>query len=193
MRSLNWVVTSLVILSCSGAARAQTDKPLPQRNIREVLDSWIMHTETLVVGVADAMPEHKYSFAPPATSGEFEGVRTFGAQVKHLAANNYRMAALILGEQPTPEMVNETGPDSARAKLEIVDYLKGSFTALHKAVATINERNEVQPIASPSSWQKTRVSFAVDAVAHSMDHYGQLVEYLRMSGIIPPESRLKNR
>ena len=95
-------------------------------------------------------------------------------QLKHLAANNYRMAALIPAEKPTADMDNETGPDSARTKAEIMEYLIGSFAALHKAVATIDEQNLVQPTTSPSQWQKTRLSFAVDAVAHCFDHYGQL-------------------
>jgi dipeptidyl aminopeptidase/acylaminoacyl peptidase len=61
--------------------------------------------------------------------------------------------------------------------------------ALHNAVATIDNNNVVEPMTSPSSWQKTRLSFAVDAVAHSFNHYGQLAEYLRMNGIVPPDSR----
>jgi hypothetical protein len=62
---------------------------------------------------------------------------------------------------------------------------------LHQAVARIAQQNVVQPTTSPSQWQKTRLSFAVDAVAHCFDHYGQLVEYVRMNNIIPPESRRK--
>ncbi len=72
---------------------------------------------------------------------------------------------------------------------EVMEYLKGSFAALHKAVATINQNNAVEQVKSPSSWQKTRLSFAINAVAHCFDHYGQLVEYLRMNGIVPPASR----
>jgi hypothetical protein len=70
-----------------------------------------------------------------------------------------------------------------------MDYLQGSFTALHKAAATINEENSLTIVASPNRRIKTRLAFVIDAVAHSYDHYGQLVEYLRMNGIIPPASR----
>jgi hypothetical protein len=134
------------------------------------------------------MPEDKYSFAP--TNGEFKGVRTFAEQVKHLAANNYRMAAKILGEKPTADQESEAGPDSVRTKGEIVAYLKGSFAALHKAVGTIDAKNKVAPISGASgTWQSARLGLAVDAVAHSFNHYGQMVEYLRMNGIVPPDSR----
>jgi uncharacterized damage-inducible protein DinB len=191
LKKTKFIPITLVLLACASAALGQADKKGQQRNITEALDSWIAHTETLLISVAELMPESKYSFAPPTTFGEFKGVRTFAQQVKHLAANNYGMAALIQGDRRTAEMVGETGPDSAKTKTEIMDYLKGSFAALHRAVATIDEKNATEQVASPSEWQKTRLSFAVDAVTHSMDHYGQMVEYLRMNGLIPPESQPK--
>lgn len=185
------ILAVVILLASAGSSFAQGSKVTPQRTIAETLDSWIAHTETLVVDLADAMPADKYSFAPPTTFGDFAGVRTFAQQVKHLSANNYRMAALILLQKPTAEMENETGPDSVKTKAEIMEYLKGSFAALHKATATIDARNVVEHVPSPSNWQKTRLSFVVDIVGHDMDHFGQMVEYLRMNGIIPPESRPK--
>jgi uncharacterized damage-inducible protein DinB len=154
------------------------------------LDFWISNTEKEVVSAADAMPEDKYSFAP--TGGEFTGVRTFAEQVKHLAANNYRMAARILGQTATPDQETETGPDNVRSKAQIMGYVRGSFVALHGAAATITAENAVTsvwPARVGTSQQNTRVQFVVDAVAHSYDHYGQIVEYLRMNGIVPPASR----
>ncbi len=189
MKRLTWILPMVLLVAFGSRAPAQTERPLQQRTISEALDSWITNTETHVVPVADVMPEDRYSFAPAPTSGEFKGVRTFAQQVKHLAANNYWMAALMLGDKPTLKMSEETGPDSVRTKLEIIEYLKGSFAALHKAVATIDQANVVEPTKTPSAWQKTRLSLSVDAVAHSFDHYGQLVEYLRMNGIVPPDSR----
>jgi uncharacterized damage-inducible protein DinB len=185
----NCIFAAMILVACSVGLFAQTSKLPQQTTIAETLDSWIAHTETLVADAADAMPADKYSFAPSTTIGDFAGVRTFAQQVKHLSANNYRMAALILLQKPTAEMENETGPESVRTKAEIIEYLKGSFTALHKAVATIDAKNVVEQIPTPSQWQKTRLSFAEDVVAHDMDHFGQMVEYLRMNGIVPPESR----
>jgi uncharacterized damage-inducible protein DinB len=182
MKTMKWI--SLFLLALSHPAPAQMDK----LTSRQVIDAWITNTETHLVPVANAMPEGKYSFAP--SNGEFKNVRTFREQLKHLAANNYRQAAVILGEKPTADQVNEQGPDSVRTKAEIVDYVKGSFAALHQAVATITEENQVEPInTSAIVWQRARLGLAIDAVAHSFDHYGQLVEYLRMNGIVPPDSR----
>ena len=158
-------IAALVFLAHAAAAQ------------RASLDEWISTAEERVVGVAEAMPEATYSFAP--TNGEFKGVRTFAEQLKHVAANNYAMAAHIEGRKPAPEEANEEGPASVKTKDEIVAYLKGSFAALHKALTHPNTAGEKHDV----TW------FAVDAVAHSTNHYGQLVEYLRMNGIVPPASR----
>jgi hypothetical protein len=191
MKRTNVLPTLLMAIACLAAPPAQARQPLAQQTITGTLDSWISNTEAHLVPVAEVMPGDKYSFVPPSVPGNFKDVRTFAEQVKHLAANNYRMAALIVGDTPTADMDNESGPDGIRTKPQIVEYLKGSFAALHKAVGTIGPLNLVEPVKSPSAWQKTRLSFAVDAVAHSFDHYGQLVEYLRMNGIVPPDSQSK--
>ena len=188
MRSSHWLLAFSLLLVSSGPARAQDNKLTPISTVSQALDFWITNTENRVVSAADAMPPEKYSFAP--TAGEFTGVRTFAQQIKHLAANNFRMAAYILNQTPTPEQESEAGPDTVQSKAQIMDYLKGSFTALHRAVAAIDEGNMLKPMAaSPSPLQKTRLQLAVDALVHSNDHYGQIVEYLRMNGIIPPASR----
>jgi hypothetical protein len=188
MKSLNWLLVLALLLVGSNSARAQNNQPVPIHTVSQALDYWITNTENEVVPAAGAMPEAKYSFAP--TAGEFTGVRTFAEQIKHLAANNYRMAAYILDQTPTPEQGSETGPDTVQSKAQIMGYLKGSFVALHRAMAAIDEANMLEPMAAaPSPRQRTRLQLAVDAVAHSSNHYGQMVEYLRMNGIIPPASR----
>ena len=181
MKIVSRILSCLLLAVTSHLALAQTRLTLSQAFV-----FWITTVEKTVVATADAMPEEKYSFAP--TRGEFTGVRTFAQQVKHLAANNYRMAAYILTQTPTPDQESETGPDTVQTKAQIMVYVKGSFAALHRAMVTINERNMLEPMAIPLS-QKTRLQLAEDAVAHSNDHYGQMVEYLRMNGIVPPESR----
>lgn len=173
-----------------GSREAATPLVQTGMTISQALDWWISNTERDVVSAVAAMPEAKYSFAP--SGGGFTGVRTFGEQAKHLAANNYRMANRILGHTVPPDQETETGPEDVRSKAQIVEYLKGSFTALHQAVASVSQENAVAEVFSGrigTDQQNTRLQFAVDAVAHSYDHYGQIVEYLRMNGIVPPASR----
>jgi uncharacterized damage-inducible protein DinB len=171
-------------------APEQTSTKPVRTTMQQALDFWISNCEKEVVGAAEAMPEEKYSFAP--TAGEFNGVRTFAQQVKHLAANNYRMAARMTGEQATPDQEAESGPEDVQSKAQILDYVRGSFAALHRAVATVTAENALDQVFAAregTDRQNTRVQFTVDAVAHSYDHYGQMVEYLRMNGLIPPASR----
>ena len=186
MKFVSRSVFCILLVVMSQAVHAQGQSKI---SVSQALDFWISVTEQEVVPAADAMPEEKYSFAP--TQGQFTGVRTFGEQVKHLAANNYRMAAYIVGQKPTMDQEKERGPETVQTKAQIMDYVRGSFQELHRAVATINEGNMLEPLAlSPSSKQRTRLQLAEDVVAHSYDHYGQIVEYLRMNGIVPPASRM---
>jgi hypothetical protein len=183
MRKSNWVL-AIIFLLVSGAS-AQTEKAVEHRSVTQVLDFWVTETEHLVIAVADAMPEDKYSYAP--SNGSFRGVRTFAEQVKHLAAANYQLGAGILGEEPPAGTRNETAPDSVRTKAEIMEYLKGSFACLHRAAATMDEKN--LNTSTKLRGNRTRLWLLIDAVAHSSNHYGQMVEYLRMNEIVPPASR----
>lgn len=143
-----------------------------------------------IASAAEAMPADKYGFAP--TDGEFKGVRTFGQQVKHLSATNHILAAAALGEDPPADAGDEMGPESVRTKAEILDYLDGSFAHLGKAVAAIGENSETvrtSPISPLPATVATRLALTIEALIHAFDHYGQMVEYLRMNGVVPPASR----
>jgi hypothetical protein len=178
-----------IIFAASGTMLAQGDTADAHRTIAQIYDRSVTNLEKEFVPAAEAMPDDKYSFAP--TNGEFKGVRTFGSQVKHVAVANYEFAAAILGEKPPIEIgADESGPASVKSKPEIVKLLNDSFAYLHKSVNTINETNIVASIKNPfGDGTVTRLGIATMAFAHPMDHYGQMVEYLRMNGIIPPASR----
>ena len=69
-------------------------------------------------------------------------------------------------------------------------FLKDSFDYLHKALATIDETNILGQVQSPFGSNKvSRMGLSLIATSHPFDHYGQMVEYLRMNGIVPPASR----
>jgi uncharacterized damage-inducible protein DinB len=176
-----------VLLAAGGNSLAQTAKP-PVVGLAQVVDARVTTIEQDTVPAAEAMPEDRYSFAP--TGGGFAGVRTFAEQVKHLAAANYQIASAILGEEPPAGTQNEAAPPSVKTKAQILEYLRGSFAFLHRAAATITPENITEPIPGTSgTWERTRLGRLMDALVHSANHYGQMVEYLRMNGIIPPASR----
>lgn len=188
IRVKSWVLVALSLTAFTLAAVAQSnaaDNP----TFASVLDRQLIGVEHELVPAAEAMPADKFGFAP--TQGEFKGVRTFGAQVKHIAAVNYIVGAAILGTKPPAEAgEGEDGPANVNSKDEIVKYLKDSFAYLHKAYNTITAANVLEPIPPPWGKDKTtRLALAVTGVSHPFDHYGQVVEYLRMNGIIPPASR----
>jgi len=180
-------VSGAALLMWGQIAFAQAAKPAENVGISKATDEWVTKTEQLVVLAAEAMPEEKYSFAP--TNGEFAGVRTFAEQVKHLAAGNYQLGAHVLGEKPAHQEQGEKAPATVRTKAEAVEYLRGSFAYLHKAAAKIDEKNAANTVEWSGSLRETLVGLIINAVAHSQNHYGQMVEYLRMNGIMPPASR----
>jgi uncharacterized damage-inducible protein DinB len=177
----------LLTLAVVGAAQDNKGKD-EHRTVTQVLDRTVVNIEHEFVPAAEAMPEGKFGFAP--ANGEFKGVRTFAEQVKHVAAVNYIFGAAILGEKVPVDVGDESGPASVKSKAEILNYLKDSFVYVHKAVLTIDEKNLVEPIKSPfGEGTVTRLGLATSVAAHGFDHYGQMVEYLRMNGIVPPASR----
>ena len=176
----------------SSPAVGASASPSTPPTIASAIDREITIVEKELIDTAEAMPEGKFDFSPEklnVSGSDYKGVRTFGQQLKHVAASNYLIWSPITGEKP-PDTVNDgKGPDNMTAKADIIKYLKDSFAFGHKAVATLNASNLVQPITSSSGRPTTRLFLATFAPAHCFDHYGQIVEYLRMNGIIPPASR----
>jgi uncharacterized damage-inducible protein DinB len=187
MRNLNCLALCVLALVALGAAQDNKGKD-ERRTVTQVLDSSVSNIEHEFVPAAEAMPAEKFGFAP--TNGEFKGVRTFAQQVKHVAAVNYELGAAILEEKPPVDIGEESGPASITTKADILKFLNDSFAYVHKAVQTINDKNLVETVRSPWGEGKvTRLSLATSVAWHGFDHYGQMVEYLRMNGIIPPASR----
>jgi uncharacterized damage-inducible protein DinB len=182
------ILGAMLVLCSLGLAQAQPQTKDEKKTISQVLDSSIKNVEGDFVPAAEAMPEDKYGFAP--TNGDFKGVRTFAEQVKHVAASNYLIGAHILGEKSPVDANDGKGPDTVKSKADILKYLKDSFAYAHKAVASITDANALEPIpASGGKSTTTRLSVALIFSWHGFDHYGQMVEYLRMNGIVPPASR----
>jgi hypothetical protein len=158
--------------------------------VGQSFDKAIGDVEHELVPLAEAMPDSAYNFAPPASAGAFKDVRTFAQQVKHIAATNYMIAAAVLGTKPPVDTGGEAGPASVATKEQIVAFLKGSFDYLHQAMLSITTENMNQQIPSPFTGKPfARIYVALEAAPHDNDHYGQMVVYARMNGVIPPASR----
>jgi hypothetical protein len=198
MQKMKWMTVLVVCLAVGNhvaQAGQQFGDPKDAASLdaqpeRRALQSLLNIAEKLIVSAVDAMPADKFGFAP--TDGEFKGVRTFGQMVKHLSATNHILAAAALGEEPPADAGDEGGPDAVRTKPEILNYLKGSFAHLSKAIEAIGRANvpaNPSPISPLKKGEVTRSALVVESLFHAADHYGQLVEYLRMNGVVPPASR----
>jgi uncharacterized damage-inducible protein DinB len=157
----------------------------------ELMGATVAQSFTMIqrsfVSLADAMPAGKYGFKP--TNGSFMGIRTFGQQVKHVACANFAFFNEIENKEPPPNC--ETGgPSPAETKAELMTYLRESFDYAQSVLRTMTPANALEPVGGPYGGPSTRLGITTLAVWHASDHYGQLVMYLRMNGIVPPASRL---
>ena len=134
------------------------------------------------VDAAEAMPEDKFNFAPPEGAGDFKGVRSFGAQVKHVAQANWYFFGGDMSE--ADGKAKSDAIEKLTSKADIVQALKDSFKQAHSYVDGITNENAFVMTA-----HGTRGGMASFGLAHMMDHYGQMVVYLRMNSIVPPASR----
>lgn len=157
------------------------------RFVAEVYGRQLDLLEHDLVSLAEAMPADRYDFRP--ADGAFENVRTFGEQVRHVATLLYMTAAIVLQEPtlygPGP---NDNGPATVRTKAEVLDYLKGALAQARKAAASLSVTNQLDPLRTYFGSQP-RVEVAAGLVYHSYNHYGQMVVYARLNGIVPPSSR----
>src|SRR5438477_613535 len=133
----------------SSPAAGASASPSTPPTVASAIDREISIVEKEIVDAAEAMPEDKFDFSPEKlniSGSDYKGVRTFGEQLKHVAASNYLIWSPITGEKP-PDTVNEgKGPDNMKARAEIIKFVKDSFAFGHKSVATLNSSNLVEPI-----------------------------------------------
>lgn len=173
------------------ALQAQQSQQSPP-TIASAVDREISSIEKEIVDAAEAMPEDKFDFSPESLNipgSEYKGVRTFAVQVKHVAASNYFIWSPLTGDKLPEGLKDGNGPERLKSKADIIKFLKDSFALGHKAAATLTTANMLQTAEHSKS---TRLHLATFGVAHAFDHYGQMVEYLRMNGIVPPASRGKS-
>ena len=175
--------------SAAPSSAPQTQAPQTPPTVASTVDRQITSAEKLIIDAAEAMPEDKFNFSPESLNipgADFKGVRTFAAQLKHIAAANYFYWSPVTGDKVPENIKDGNGPETLKTKAAIIQLLKGSFALGHKAAASLTNENML--LLGEHS-KSPRLYLATSAVAHVSDHYGQLAEYLRMNGIVPPASR----
>ncbi|MBZ5492426.1 MAG: DinB family protein [Acidobacteriia bacterium] len=176
--------------AASPAPQAQAT-PAPITSLSALVDRQVSQYEKNVVDAAEAMPADKFDFTPASLNipnATYKDVRTFAQLIKHTAAANYFFWSRVTGEKMPENIKGGNGPDELKTKAEIIQFLKDSFAVGHRAAKMITPQNALDQVPSFRGTQP-RLLVASGAVIHDADEYGQMVEYLRMNGIVPPASR----
>jgi hypothetical protein len=184
MQSFRASISVLLFFSGSLLLSAQ-NHDIPT-TIADSVGGALKHTQARFVEIAEAMPESKYSFIP--TAGNFKDARSFAEQVKHVACGNIAFFNEIEGKTP-PAHCERGGPSPAATKAELLKHLHESFDYGNRVLATVSAQNALDRVEGGYAAPNTKLGVAVAAVWHVTDHYGQLVEYLRMNGIVPPSTQ----
>jgi hypothetical protein len=155
------------------------------QSARLIFDKQLTAAEGEVMAIVETMPASKFGFAP--TEGSFTHVRTFGVQARHIAFCLNEVATALLAEPMLPH-ADQEGPRDLTSKEDVVKYLKDAFAHAHRAIGTLTNENLLEQIRDPyvEQLRTTRLDAATVFLSHTWDHYGQMVEYLRMNNLVPP-------
>ena len=188
------MVVMLALAACcvtgaKGQAGAAAPKIAPGTMVEpsKSFDALLNIYESEMMGLVNAMPADKYDFAPsqatfkPEQGTKYDGVRTFGQMVGHVAQANYFFYGSLGGAKPD---VDVKAIGSMTSKEDLVKALAASFAYAHKQIASMTPANTFASVKD----DQTKASMVAFGIAHGFDHYGQLAEYLRMNGIVPPAS-----
>jgi uncharacterized damage-inducible protein DinB len=170
-------------LSQESASKAAPPKDDIPKSIAESVSGPLQFAEGAFLSVAEAMPEDKYGFVP--TAGKFDDARSFGEQVKHVACAQFGFFNEFEDRKP-PDDCEKGGHDLAKTKADLIQYLKDSFDYSNRVVATLTAKNALDRVEGRYAGPNTKLGISIVSVWHITDHYGQIVEYLRMNGIVPP-------
>lgn len=187
-----YALLAISLLASASFAGAQTQPLPPPTSLASMVDREISAVEQQLLDAAEAMADDKFNFTPESltiSGDDYKGVRSFAVQVKHVASSNYFIWSPITGDAVPAAIKDGNGPADIKTKAEILKFLKDSFALGHKVAATLTPENMLQPVGKGKS---ARLHLAEFGVAHAYNHYGQMVEYLRMNGIVPPASRGKS-
>ncbi len=192
-RVIRLLAMAAVVALAAGPLMAQTGAPgktsaLPkpaQGPAEEALAAWNEIGRKLIA-MAEDFPEDKYDFKPNPQ------VRTFAEQLLHVAGANYFFTDPVQGKKPNqPE---DLPRDKYKTKADVVAAVKKSFA---DGAAVIKEKGDAgmaQTVKHPFGNRMTHLStLCMDLAMHASEHYGQLVVYYRVNGLVPPESRPRQR
>jgi uncharacterized damage-inducible protein DinB len=177
-KALSFAVIILLGGGFALPANAQAAKPATSSS-EAVLEAWNEIGRKLVA-MAEDFPEDKYDFKPTPAQ------RSFAEQLLHMAGSNDFFTQTAKGEKPADDESRAHFP----TKAAVVAYVKKSFAEGAAVIKAKGDAGMTQTATDPESGETMPLTaLAYEAIEHSGEHYGQLVVYYRVAGLVPPESR----
>jgi uncharacterized damage-inducible protein DinB len=182
LASILFAAMLVIPAHAQNAAKSEAIKPADPPN-KVVLDSWNDIGRKLIA-MAEDFPEDKYDFKPNPAQ------RSFAEQLLHAAGANYFFINPVMGQKPPA--AEDPKRDQYKTKADVVAFVKKSFADGAAAIKAKGDKGLNDLIVDSFAHQQVRViDYAYGFIEHNGEHYGQLVVYYRVAGLIPPESRPK--
>ena len=176
------LLAATITVPAQEAKKNEAPKP-PDPPSKVLLDSWNDIGRKLIA-MAEDFPEDKYDFKTTPAQ------RSFAEQLLHAAGANYYFTNLVTGSNAKPD--ENPSRDKYKTKAEVVAFVKKSFADGAAAIKAKGDSGLNDLIVDSFSNQQYRViDYAYGFIEHCGEHYGQLVVYYRVAGLVPPESRPK--
>lgn len=176
MKLKSLTILTLLFLALTGLAQAQTQAPPPDP--AAPFKNFYNSTKRNLIGAAEKMPAEHFSFKPTSD------VRSYAELYGHIIDTNYYACAALRGEaNPNKDNLEKT----LKTKDDVVKAVKASFEFCDAALTNLTEANLKETFKSGTR-EIPKTSPLLLLIAHSQEHYGNVVTYLRMKGIVPPSS-----
>ncbi|PYU17948.1 MAG: DinB family protein [Acidobacteria bacterium] len=175
-------LVALPAIAQDAARKAKALKPAPSPS-QTVLGQWNEIGRKLVA-ISEDLPEDKYDYKPHPDS------RTFVAQLLHVSASMYYFTDTAQGQKM--RYGDDPRRDQLKTKAQVIAFVKKCVEDGANVIKAKGDAGMAAVIQYPESKEQHRLSdLAYDMIEHSGEHYGQLVVYYRINGMVPPESRPK--
>lgn len=170
------VPTAIALAQDKPAAPTAQENPLSRFNKLSYgqIKDWVLRS-------AEKMPEEHYSYKPT------DAIRSFGQLVGHVADAQYIFCSAVLGEKNPALKIEQT----KTSKADLIAALKGAFAYCDKAYDGLTDASASQTVKFFGG-DTPKLSVLTTNIAHSAEHYGNLVTYLRLKNLVPPSSEAAN-
>jgi uncharacterized damage-inducible protein DinB len=160
-------------------AASQTEKPAARQNPLSSYNNGVYKAvQHILLASAEKMPEENYAFKPTET------VRSFGQIVGHLADSQYYFCSTALGETNPAPHIEKT----KTSKTDLISALKDAFAYCDKAYAGMTDASATETVKLFQNEQTPKLGVLTVNQMHNLEHYGNLVTYMRIKNIVPPTS-----